>query len=183
MSANRWAPALLAVALCLGACCPEEESGPNRSWQQGDVTGYTPVYDNSPSQKTLSLASPVEMNTPGKVFRYGHYLLVPDMAAQGIHVVDNSTPQAPVKQYFLKVPGCGDVAVKGQYLYVGNYDDLVTLDLSVLPVVKETARVKGAFRQSLYPPYSNVYFQCVDTTRGTVIGWRKTTLKTPKCRT
>lgn len=176
----KWIP-FTALVLCVAACCKKPFS--DRPWEQGRVAGYAPVYDNSPSLKTLSLAGPQATKLPGKVLVCGHYLLVPDSALQGIHVLDNSNPRAPQNKYFLQVPGFVTAGTKGNFLYVSNYNDLVTLDLSNLPLLKETARAKGAIQAGMYPPYGGVYFECVDTTRGTIIGWVPVTLNNPKCRT
>lgn len=177
----KWIP-LTAFILCAVACnkpLPYED----RPWVTGNVDGYAPVYDNSPLLKTVSLASAKGLQTPGKVLACGQYLLVPDSALQGIHVLDNSNPKSPQNKYFLQVPGIAGVSTKGNYLYVSNYNDLVVLDLSGLPQLKETARAKDAIQAGQYPPYQGVYFECVDTTRGTVIGWVPATLYNPKCRT
>jgi hypothetical protein len=181
MPFQKWIP-LTALILCATACAkplPYED----RPWVVGNVDGYAPVYDNSATLKTLSVAGPKTLQAPGKVLACGQFLLIPDSALQGIHVLDNSDPQHPENKYFLQVPGIAGASTKGNYLYVANYNDLVTLDLSSLPQIKETARAKAAIQASLYPPYQGVYFECVDTTRGTIIGWVPATLNNPKCRT
>ncbi len=177
MFVNRRAIALVLFALLFAAC---KEDVP---WEQGDVDAYVPVYNTDAALKRVEVQGVKPMVSPGKMYGYGQYLVIPDPGAGGLHVIDNSVRTAPVKRSFISIPGCAAAEIKSHYLYIGNYDDLVTIDLASLPALSVTSRVSGAFQQALYPPYEHVYFQCVDTAKGTVIGWRKATVKNPKCRT
>jgi hypothetical protein len=101
---------------------------------------------------------------------------------KGIHVINNQNPSNPQPVAFISVPGNADIAVKGDVLYADNATDLVSLDISNPLQVRVLHRVENAFPSEMYPPHTGVFFQCVDKTKGAVVGWEKTTLENPKCR-
>jgi hypothetical protein len=45
-------------------------------------------------------------------------------------------------------------------------------------------RIENAFPQinQEYPPFTGVYFECVDPSKGVVIGWEEKQIDQPKCR-
>jgi gamma-glutamylcysteine synthetase len=70
-------------------------------------------------------------------------------------------------------------------LYTNNLTDLVTLDIQNLADVKEVSRVSNALEPfAEYPPFTNVAFECVDNTKGVIVGWRSAAWpdEDPECR-
>ena len=65
---------------------------------------------------------------PGKIYLYQNWIFLIEKY-KGIHLIDNSNPSNPIKKAFLKVPGCMDVAVRNNILYVDNAVDLVAVRL------------------------------------------------------
>lgn len=121
---------------------------------------------------------------PGKIYAYGNYLFQVE-ENEGIHIIDNSDPQQAHKISFLKVPAASELAIKSNFLYTNNLDDLVVFDLSNINAPHLVKRVENAFPKinQEYPPFSNVYFECVDPSKGVVVGWEeKMVNELPKCR-
>ncbi|WP_299670343.1 hypothetical protein [uncultured Polaribacter sp.] len=110
------------------------------------VDVYTPEY--------LSLdifrATSVEISTPknieksGKIYVYKNYVFVNDFQ-KGIHIIENSNPENPVKIGFIKVLGNADIEVKNNYLYADSYMDLIVFDISSIENIKIEARLKNVF--------------------------------------
>lgn len=85
-----------------------------------------------------------ELIHPGKIYAKGNYLLINEIK-EGLHVVDNTNPAAPKLVAFIKIPGNGDMAVRGDMLYADSYSDLVALDISNPLGIKEVGREKEVF--------------------------------------
>jgi len=68
------------------------------------------------------------LTSPGKICLYQNWIFLVEKY-KGIHLIDNSNPTNPVRKDFLKVPGCVDVAVRNNILYVDNAVDLVAVRL------------------------------------------------------
>ncbi len=92
--------------------------------------------------------SPRKMKIPGKIYIYGDYLLVNEMS-EGIHIIDNSNPSAPVLLSFINIPGNIDLSVNNNILYADSYVDLLAFDISNPRAVKQTKRLQDVF-ENLY---------------------------------
>lgn len=102
------------------------------------------------------LRQPIEMEEPkpiyenGKIILYGQYLIINEPNL-GIHIIDNTTPEAPINLGFMRIPGSTDVVIQNDLLYVRSYIDLVTLDVSNMNNIKNKHRTKSVFAP-LYDP-------------------------------
>ena len=85
-----------------------------------------------------------DLINPGKIYTKGNYLLINELK-EGLHVVDNSNPSSPKMVSFIKIPGNGDMAIRGNILYADSYADLVAFDISNPLDVKEVGREKEVF--------------------------------------
>ena len=137
---------------------------------QGTV--WVPKYlDRSAAREILSKPPQAVVNG-GKIYAWQNLVFQLEPNA-GIHVYKlvNKTPQ-PYK--FIQVYGAQEISIRGNYLYTNNFSDIVTLDISDLNAVQEKSRVPNTFSlgTSNLPPQQG-YFQCVDTTKGIVVGWEK----------
>lgn len=145
-----------------------------------EVMGYKPVYA-SVDDYAIEWREPLGIKNPGKIYVYNNLLLVNDRFA-GVHVINNSDPAHPEPIGFISIPGNIDMAIKNNVLYADNQRDLVAIDLSALEEAKVMKRFEHMFPEyNLFPEERGVYFECVDTTKGVVVGWEKTILKNPKC--
>jgi hypothetical protein len=145
----------------------------------GQVEGYQPVYASS-QESVIAFDEPRPLSSPAKIYSIGNYLLINEKY-QGIHVYDNTDPSSPVALGFLRVAGNSDMAVRGEVLYVDHLTDLVALDVSDWNNVSVISRLKQEHWRQDIPPAGGRYFECVDHTKGEVVGWKMATLNNPKC--
>ncbi len=91
---------------------------------------YDPVFMTSAEiRQDPEMEGPRTLENPGKIYYIGDYLLINELQ-EGIHLYDNSDPEAPVALSFLRIPGNVDMAVRGHVLYADNYIDLLAIDIS-----------------------------------------------------
>lgn len=162
------------IVLLLDSCIPQQEPQ--------SMTGYRPVYLSFEAMRQIEIQPPQPMKQAGKIYIKDNYLFVNE-PNKGIHIINNSNPEIPKKVAFLKIPASVDMAAKGTFLYVDNGTDLVVLDITNPEKVQLIKRVEKVFTTQLFPPEVGVYFECVDPTKGVVVGWDKVTFsQKPICR-
>lgn len=113
-------------------------------------TFFRPVYKTKAEVKAnIESAMAVNISTPGKLFVKGNYAYLNEIN-KGIHIIDFSNPSSPKNVAFINIPGCEDMAVRGNYLYADCYTDLVTMDISdpLHIVVKQF--IEGVFPHRAY---------------------------------
>jgi hypothetical protein len=120
---------------------------------------------------------------PGKVYAFGQYLFQVEQS-EGIHIVDNANPSSARKIAFLKVPMATEIAIKNNFLYTNNLNDLVVFSLSDIKSPQVVNRITNAFPaiDQAHPPASNTFFECADPAKGIVINWELKMIDQPKCR-
>ncbi|SMF14576.1 LVIVD repeat-containing protein [Alteromonadaceae bacterium Bs31] len=120
---------------------------------------YGPAQTSSPYCETvydIEYLSWEEFRTPVKAEsvmpfkKIGNMLLKDDLLIlsepnKGIHLVNNSDPQAPEKISFLSVYAADQVAMSGDILYTRSYVDLIAIDISDPNNAAETGRLKNLF--------------------------------------
>lgn len=143
---------------------------------------WVPIYGSPAYTRQVVLEAPRPIGNSGKIYAFGNYLLQVEKDS-GIHIIDYSDRSAPQKVGFLRSMFCSEMAIKGQYLYVNNLDDLVVLNIANPASPVETSRVKGAFPFPMgeHPPGYGVFFECPDRSKGEVIGWKQETRDYPRC--
>ena len=114
-----------------------------------------PVYLQPDEMARIESLEPRAIKETGKIYLH-HNLILINEPEQGVHILDNTDPRAPVPLSFIAVPGNHDLLVREDagrtVLYADNYNDLVTLDISKpreITVLKRLKDVFGAF----YPQY------------------------------
>ena len=147
-----------------------------------EVQGYAPIYISLADKYKIEAVNATAYSNPGKIYTYNNYTFQLDRG-KGVHVINSADPSNPSKIKFIKVPGCTEISIKNNMLYTNNFEDLVTLNISDIENVTASARSKGVFPMSFEnkPPVTNTYFECVDESKGIVIGWSQVTLTNPKC--
>jgi hypothetical protein len=110
---------------------------------------YYAVYmDRANLEKSVSyMETGKEMKNLGKIY-YKHPYLFVNEKYKGVHVIDNTDPEHPVNKGFIMAPGCLDIAVKDNIIYLDNAVDLVSFDLNEK---KETKRVANVFPELAHP--------------------------------
>jgi hypothetical protein len=101
-------------------------------------------------EKSIAYQSPKAIEQVGKIYKKDSWILITEKY-KGIHIIDNTTPATPVNAGFIRIPGCVDISMKNNSLYADNSVDLVTLDMSSIPQIKVTSRLKNVFPELLPP--------------------------------
>jgi hypothetical protein len=108
------------------------------------------------------------LKNPGKIYCKDHYIYVNELY-KGVHVINNSNPSHPVQEGFIVIPGCVDMAVKENTLYVDNSVDLVAFDLTTRQV---TQRIKEVLPEPPAPGYA-VYYPVYDRPKDMIlVAWK-----------
>lgn len=148
---------LLALSAFLSGCL-RDECETTRTYIRFD-----PVYKLPAEVRVgISAQGPSELRNPGKIYVLGHYLFINERN-EGIHVLDNSDPANPKKIAFWNIPGNGDMAIRGQYLYANQYVDLLTIDISDLQNPQIVCRSESAFQPYGFDPQQGYIVDYVQT--------------------
>ncbi|MBI4648064.1 MAG: hypothetical protein HY738_16135 [Bacteroidia bacterium] len=82
------------------------------------VQGYKPVYASLSEARNIYSSEPEIMLNPGKIYIKGQYIYINEIA-KGVHIIDNSAPENPIKTAFIHIPGNYDIAIRDNILYAG----------------------------------------------------------------
>lgn len=147
-----------------------------------EVEGWAPVYAEDNTVNDIKSTDARDIDKGGKIYVKGKTLYQVEVG-KGIHVIDITDPNNPQKVKFIQVTGAQEMAIKENNLYTNNVNDLVVLNITDINNVQVANRVNGVFHlvDATLPPMSG-YFECVDASKGTVIGWEPKTLYSPTCR-
>ena len=146
------------------------------------VSGITPVYGNARYLSNIEVGDTIEMKSPGKIVYKAPYLFVNEID-KGIHVINNSIPQNPIKESFIHIPFNKDLAVQGNIIYADNNNDLISLIYYSKDSIKLIDREENTFdKLPVFPADYFGYFECIDESKGTVIRWEETELINPECK-
>jgi len=110
-----------------------------------------------------------EMIQTGKIY-YRHPYIFVNERYKGVHVINNADPHLPVNEGFILAPGCIDMAVKGNILYLDNAVDLVSFDLVSKQV---TDRIRNVFPEPLPPEDFFSYRKEVRPAGWIIVEWVK----------
>ncbi len=166
----------LLLLVLLVSSCDIEDSEPLI------VQGVKPIYAENIAADHLALTAAQPVERLGKIYTKDNLLFIGEQG-RGIHIYDNTDPDNPKNLHFLEIYGSREIAIKGNLLYVDNFQDLVAIDISDLANPREVSRVKAVYElgNGMYPSDFTGYFECVDRKRGVVIGWEDAQLTDPKC--
>ncbi|MDR2472890.1 MAG: hypothetical protein LBD53_04895 [Tannerella sp.] len=132
---------------------------------------YSPVFmERSELEKSVFyVAGKRELENPGKIYSRAPYIFINERY-KGVHVIDNTDPSKPINVGFIVAPGCIDMAVKGEVMYLDNAIDLVAIDLNTKKV---THRQKDVFPEPNAPngSYYHVYNRPSQTS--VLVAWKK----------
>ncbi len=137
---------------------------------------FLPVYMvRSELEKAVKIETAQPLHSTGKIYLYGQYILVNEKY-KGIHVIDNSNPEAPVNKAFIHIDGCIDMAMRNNILYADNAVDLIAMKTTDnFASVQVTGRIKDIFPEPESPDgYWGTY--TVNQFRpdnGVLVAWKK----------
>ncbi len=126
---------------------------------------YDPIYISKAEIKNAyKVESSRSLKESGKIYVYGNYLLINEPSL-GVHIVNNADPKNPKFISFINVPGNMDLSVVNNILYVDNYTDLLSIDISNPISPQLLCRVEDVFKPIL-----------IDPIRGLLVGYKQTEL-------
>ncbi len=182
---NRWAlAALVTVSGLLSAATSWDSYGYTECAifsEDGSCQEYKkparPVYM---SYQQLRASFALEAARPpdqlGRIYLYQDFIFLNERN-QGLHIIDNRIPAAPVNVGFLRIPGNTEVAIRDNFLYADSYVDLITLDLNDPANIQLVSRQEDIFPFDAFQniPY-NISFRRYDTdaSSGVVVGYQLT---------
>lgn len=164
--------AMLLSGVVLVSCGPEEFDEP----AVDGTSAYSPVLmKRSELEQSVKMDAARTLKDPGKIYTYGNYIFISERY-EGVHVIDNTDPTNPVNISFVVVPGCVDMAVKNNVMYVDNAVDLVSLSIESVSDIKVLSRNANVFPE-LPPPDMNIvpeaYTNSNRPENTIIIGWKK----------
>lgn len=135
-------------------------------------TFYRPVYKTREEVRTQvrsAVAQPIK--AAGKLFYKDGYVFLNEIE-KGVHIIDVRNVYQPRVVSFVAIPGCIDLAVRGNILYADLDTDLVAIDISNPLQVQVTKILGGVFPHRYYGSFM------ADSSR-VVIDWQRidTTVK------
>ena len=151
---------LAIVAIAVTACPPYLEE-----------SSYMPVYMSRENleHSVRYISGAREMIQTGKIYYRAPYIFVNERYT-GVHVINNTDPYHPVNEGFILAPGCIDMAVKGNIIYLDNAVDLVSFDLIGREV---TSRIRNVLPEPLPPDDIFRWRQDVRPTGHIIVDWVK----------
>ena len=130
---------LLVLCIIISSCSKEE------CVQEEIYIQFTPVYQSKEEiREQVRISSPQALKSPSKIFSLGSYLFISDETL-GVHIIDNTDPSAPAPVSLIEAPGARDMAVKGDYLYIDHFTDLLVVDISTPAVPQILEQVEDIF--------------------------------------
>ena len=126
---------------------------------------YEPAYITlEEMRKELQILSPRPIKNPGKFYYYKHYMLINE-PNEGIHIIDNADPTNPVQVAFWEVIGNVDIAIRDNQMYLDQYADMTTYDVSEFLSPKFLCRRNDVYRLNGF-----------NESKGYIIEYRRTTV-------
>lgn len=145
-----------------------------------EVAYAVPNYETtSQLSSKITVEDPKDYAEAGKIITYQNYIFI-NKPQEGVHVVDNSDPNAPVNLHFISIPGSLDMAIIDNHLYTDMFSALVVFDISDVtnPSLQKDFTVDDVF---YYNPYvfipedlythSFVRYEEIDESKGIVTSW------------
>ncbi|GHU68942.1 hypothetical protein FACS189413_06920 [Bacteroidia bacterium] len=133
------------------------------------------IVSASEFRNSIKRSAPQKLTTIGKMCFYDGYLYISN-PEKGIHVIDNTHPEAPKMLAYIEVLGNSDLCVYNGRLYANAWVDLVWFDISnpADPVLE--GRLADAF-PAVLPPVPNDYpcdyelYSMAQQSGKIVVGW------------
>ncbi len=146
--------------------------GSYQAVEEGEYNYVPLLMTREVLESSVTLMPARDLTNPGKIYLIGNYIFINERY-KGIHIINNSDPENPINIHFIRIPGCIDMAVKGQTLYADNAVDLIAVDLSDINSISVTERIRDVFPE-LQPPDNSFYFRYSKENRPEntiIVGW------------
>lgn len=124
----------------------------------------------------VDIIPPLPIHESGKIYAYQDYIFINDKY-KGVHVIDNSNPNAPRKVSFIKIAGNVDISVKDDILYADSLTDLIVLDISNINSIKIVSRLENVLRDNVVIPFGAdfIEWEVIDYENEIIVGWETVT--------
>jgi hypothetical protein len=121
-------------------------------------------------ESSVKMLEPAKVVKPGRIYIKDNYIFINEKY-HGVHIINNADPSNPVNEGFLRIPGCLDMAMKGNILYTDNAVDLIAIDLSFPDNIMVTKRIKNIFPELLPPVTDEIpwYYRADNRPENTII--------------
>jgi hypothetical protein len=168
----------IGLCFCLFGCQPDRDL--RNSYNSGQA--YVPVYMSLAEKNNITISGARTTEKSGKIYAFGNYIFQNDVN-KGIHIIDNSDPKNAKKIAFLEIPFNTEFAVRNQYIYANNVNDLVVVDVHDInhPVVVKRMENAFPYVDAQYPRQAG-YFVCPDPSKGIVVAWELQNDVSANCR-
>lgn len=147
--------------------------------------GMKPVYLTNIDIQKIETLPPKVLTEASKIYYKDRFIFAIEQG-QGVHIIDNRDSLNPQKVRFIRIGGCNDIAIKGTVMYADNFTDLIAIDFRNIDSLKVLERIPNLYSLQNgtreFPINYHGYFECVDSTKGKVIGWKESVLENPQCR-
>lgn len=135
---------------------------------------YPMIMNRSDLEASVQLTNVAKpLTNPGKIYLYKNWIFLVEKY-KGIHLIDNADPSNPVRKAFLRVPGCMDVAVGNDILYVDNAVDIVAVDLDFARLTAKVVSRKIRALPEIVSPYGYIpdeYSRGKRPANTEIVGW------------
>lgn len=133
-------------------------------------TYYKPtLMSRSLLESSISYKPARTIEKAGKIYLYGNFIFINEKY-KGFHVIDNTSEINPTNIGFINVPGCLDMAIKSDIVYIDNATDLVALDISNVAEFKVTKRIRNTFKEPSAPD-GGTYTKTNLEEDAIIVGW------------
>ena len=167
--------AALLLAACLSSCIKEPLSVPSGE-------GKRPIYAPFSTLDDIKVLPPQTVMESGSIFLLDTLFFMVEQY-RGIHVFNVANPAEPVALAFWQIPTLTGFTISAGRLFADSWRDLIVLDITNIMDIKLLSRQSGAFSPLLFPPLFNGLFECVDESKGAVVGWEDVFLEEAYCST
>lgn len=154
-----------------GECAYYDDSGYCTEYKRPAVPVYMSYQE---LRNSIVMEAPRDPDRLGRVYLYRDFIFLNEIN-QGLHVVDNSDPSAPINRAFIKIPGNTEVAIRNDYLYADSYVDLVTLSLTDTGNIQVVNRQENIFP---YDPTQSIPYNVklsrmdIDASKGVIVAYQ-----------
>lgn len=161
--------------------CDQNNPSDEDDVEMVEVAYHTPTYE-TPAQLSakINITEAKDYAEAGKIITYGNYIFI-NRPLEGIHVVDNSNPSAPVNLHFINIPGSLDMSIIDNHLYTDMFSALVVFNIEnvTAPEILEDFTVEDVFYYNPYDTLPEVVddftiyrnYAPIDDSKGIVTGW------------
>ena len=173
---------LFAVPVLFWLCCTFGSGCVKEEIQYFSGMGKRPVYLPVSALNDITNLEPQPIVNTGTIFLKDTLFFMLEQK-KGIHVFNIRDSLHILNLTFFQIPAVSDFSISGNRLYADSWKDLVTIDISDLYHIRVLNRQADVFSPLLYPPLYDGIFECVDESRGAVVGWEDAQLERADCRT